>query len=66
MTPRLRVLTGLITVIIYLGIGAVMYDAGARWIGGALVALGLLRLVLWLRQLRLLRGEEPDEDEDEE
>ena len=57
MTPRLRNLTGLLTIALFLTVGAVFFVDGHTKIGGSLLALGLLRSALLIRDLR---GDEDD------
>lgn len=52
MTPRLRNLTGLLTIALFLTVGAAFFVDGRTKIGGALLALGLLRSALLIRDLR--------------
>ena len=52
MTPRLRNLTGLLTIAMFLAVGSAFFFDGRTKIGGALLALGLLRSALLIRDLR--------------
>ena len=57
MSPRLRSIVGLITVAVYGGVGAVLLASDVTLLGGGLIALAILRLVLWARHMMSLRAE---------
>ncbi len=64
--PRLRVLIGAITTLVFAGLGASLVSGGNTWSGAVLLLLGLYRGVMWVRELRwMLSPEEEDEEEDD-
>jgi hypothetical protein len=52
VTPRLRVLIGGVTVLVWLGVGGSLFAGGRTWIGAVLMALGAFRAVVLVRQTR--------------
>ena len=67
MTGALRVLIGFLTTVVFLGVGATLYSEEQPLIGGALIALGVLRGVVVAQQARQawLHANEPEELEDD-
>lgn len=49
-SPRMRSMMGLLTIAIYALLGTLAWPA-AKWLTGVFTALGLVRLVLLVRQL---------------
>jgi hypothetical protein len=64
MSGKLRVMTGLITTFIFLGIGGALLSEGHNRIGALLAGLGVLRGGVVIRQAWGLVAED-DEDEDD-
>ena len=59
--PRLRVLVGAITTLVFGGLGASLVTGGQPWAGGVLLLLGLYRGVMWVREVHWML--QPDEDD---
>ena len=61
LTGRAQLLMGPVSVIIYGVIAAVAWE-GPRWISYLATFLGAWRALLWLKQVRRLRGEAQEEE----
>ena len=60
MSPKARALIGMITTLAFIGFGSLFLYAGRNVSGGVLLAMGLLRGVVSVRQVRYAFG--PDDD----
>lgn len=63
MSHSLRLMTGVLTTLIFLGIGLSLLTEGSSVIGGFLVALGVFRGVMVTRAV-MTRYDDGDEDDD--
>jgi len=60
LDPRARLMLGVLTTLMFLGIGGSLYLEGSSLGGAVLVSLGLFRAWMWIRELR--RYLEPEEE----
>lgn len=60
MSHRLRLLTGLLTVVVFGFAGATLWSSGNATVGGALLVLAGFRLAMWARDLRDELADEPE------
>jgi hypothetical protein len=58
MSPRATLMVGAFTTLLFLGFGVVLIAGGRATLGWVIAGLGVLRGLLWLRQLSLYRSEE--------
>ena len=52
MRGQLRVLLGILSTLLFVGIGATLFVEGARWVGALLLALGVMRAIFVIRDAR--------------
>lgn len=64
MNPRFSLFTGALTTVLFLAVGLSMLASGGTLWGGLITALGVLRGVLWLRQIQIYRRATEHEQED--
>ncbi|MEZ4318258.1 MAG: hypothetical protein R3F61_12180 [Myxococcota bacterium] len=62
LSPRLRILLGAVTTVVFLGIGASVYGGGSTIGGAVLIGLGLFRGLMWVREVRA-EWLAPDDDD---
>jgi len=60
MSPRAALMVGAFTALLFLVLGAVMVAGGRTTLGWVIVGLGVVRGLLWLRQLNAYRAEEEE------
>ena len=60
MSPRATLMVGAFTTLLFLVLGVVMVAGGRMTLGWVIVGLGVLRGLLWLRQLSLYRSLEEE------
>ncbi|MBW1876726.1 MAG: hypothetical protein JRJ84_00035 [Deltaproteobacteria bacterium] len=58
MSPRAMLMVGAVTTLLFLSFGVVLIAGDRTILGCVIMGLGLLRGLLWLRQLSLYREEE--------
>ena len=64
LSPRLRILIGAITTVVFIGAGVSVWMGGTPIGGAVLVGLGAYRGIMWLREVARELG--PDEDDEED
>lgn len=52
MSRRLRILIGAMTTVLVCGVGALLLAEGRPMVGGVVLAFGLFRGAVWVRQVR--------------
>lgn len=60
LSPKMRVMVGAISVVLYGLVGASMLGTNLHWVGVVLLGLGMFRAVVWLRQVAALFQDDDD------
>ena len=60
LPPKLQAMVGLISVLLYVLVGASMVGSSWHWVGVVLIGLGVFRAVVWVRQVRDLLQDDDD------